>query len=86
MADSFVAFCAAVESALAGKATDKGYHGGGPDSPNPLDDFSERFFPGHRLGEVLYKCVRFRKKGNVEDLEKAAAWLFLEWRAAKKQG
>ena len=80
---SFDAFSAAVRLLLEGKAEKKGYNSTGTDGVNPVDDFCEQFFKGHRLGEVLYKLLRFQRLGLPEDLEKAAAWLFLEWRAAQ---
>ena len=82
--NSFISFCAKVRDTMSGTAETKGYHDKGPDGPNPLADFCGAFFPGHRLGEVVYKCVRFKRKRLLEDLEKAAAWLFLEWRERHK--
>ena len=31
----------------------------------------------HALGEIIYKAVRFARKGNIEDVQKIAAWAFL---------
>lgn len=81
---SFDAFVNAVRALMERVSNEKGYNDHGVDGPNPLDDFCAKWFPTHRLGEVVYKCVRFQRKRDIEDLEKAAAWLFLEWRAAKR--
>ena len=82
---TFAFFCAKVRDTMSGTAVTKGYNATGPDGSNPLDDFCGAFFPDHRLGEVVYKCVRFKRKRLLEDLEKAAAWLFLEWRIAARE-
>ena len=84
-AGDFDRFAAAVRHLLEAKAVEKGYNETGVDGPNVVDDFCESNFRGHRLGEVLYKILRFQRKGLPEDLEKAAAWLFLEWRAVDKR-
>lgn len=81
----FTAFTTQMKYILEGKAKDKAYNTTGVDGPNDLYDFITRYVgPGeeHALGEIVYKVVRFKAKGDVEDLEKAACWAFLAWRSA----
>lgn len=77
-------FVAKVAESLNGKASSKGYSSGGADGPNPVNEFMQVYFPGHALGEIIYKVIRYQKRGNLEDLEKAAAWLYLTWREAQR--
>lgn len=81
---TFDIFIRNVKDKLENTAKEKDYNIGGVDSPNLLDLMTHKHFSGHSLGEVVYKCIRFRAKGDTTDLEKAAAWLFLEWRNALK--
>ena len=78
---AFLRFAKDVRDLLGVAAEERGYNTGGPDSDNRLYDFVRDFIGGHphshALGEVVYKVVRYRNKGNREDLLKAAAWLFL---------
>lgn len=60
---------------------DKGYRTNGRE----LSDFVAHFDLTHGLGEIVYKAVRFRRRGNPDDLAKIAVWAFLEWRRAKKK-
>jgi len=77
----FEVFCSEVKALMEGPVVQmKGYNSSGVDGPNELDKLIHSHFPGHSLGEVVYKCIRFKAKGDITDLEKAAAWLFLEWR------
>ena len=78
--ESYNDFCNAVRGLLDKGAAEKGYSKGGADGENPVNDFMQVQFPGHSLGEVLYKCLRYQAMGNREDLEKAAAWLYLVWK------
>jgi len=77
----FIEFTGKVKSLLEGQASDKGYSQGGADGRNELYEFIQKHVGAnphaHALGEVIYKVVRFAARGNPEDLEKAAAWLFL---------
>lgn len=77
-------FCVQVRELLSNTAKAKGYNTTGPEGPNMLFEFNARYFPGHALGEVIYKCVRYSEKKNLEDVLKAAAWLFLVWKNAKE--
>lgn len=76
----FDVFVAHIRDLVEGKAEEKGYNQTGADGPNDLYAFNKKYFAGHSLGEVVYKCVRYASKRNKEDLLKAAAWLYLTWR------
>ena len=78
--ETFQDFSNAVRNLLDKGASEKGYSNGGADGENPVNDFMKAQFPGHSSGEILLKCLRYQKRGNREDLEKAAAWLFLMWK------
>ena len=73
-------FVEQVERLLGNTASGKGYSEGA-DAPLELYDFVAEYVGGnrhgHALGEIIYKTVRFARKGNVEDILKAAAWAFL---------
>jgi hypothetical protein len=73
-------FIVQVERLLGGTASGKGYSERA-DAPLELYDFVAEYVGGnkhgHALGEIIYKTVRFARKGNVEDILKAAAWAFL---------
>ena len=79
---SFSQFVAGVGGLLNGKAEAKGYATNG--SGRALLDFVAEHAPGHAIGEIIYKVVRWQRKGNAEDLLKVAAWAFLEWDRAKR--
>lgn len=79
---AFQVFAKRVQHILESKAEDKGYRIG--EDPRPggsLYSFVEAHFGkgNHPMGEVVYKIVRAHETGKLEDLEKAAAWLFLVW-------
>lgn len=76
----FEVFCSEVSAIMTQAAESKGYNEGGPNAPNQLDDFMEKHFAGHALGEAAYKLVRYQAKNDPNDLIKAAAWIYLEWR------
>lgn len=76
--DEFGAFSAAVRDTIEGKALAKGY--ASEDDGSVLRKFVDQFFPGHALGEVVYKAVRYSRKGDPTDLIKIAAWAYLVWR------
>ena len=75
-------FVAQVEQLLAPTAAGKGYSTTGVDGQNPLFEFVSGVAqgPGHALGEIVYKAVRYGRKRNPEDVLKIAAWAFLVWR------
>jgi len=77
---TFKEFVEDVSALLGGTASGKGYSEG-PDAPGELYDFVMRNVGGsphaHALGEIIYKVVRYARKGNVEDIKKAACWAFL---------
>lgn len=64
---------------MTSKAVEKGYHKTGDLKrfQNPLMSIVESEFPGHTLGEIVYKCQRYAKKKNPEDLVKIIAWACL---------
>jgi len=72
------AFFDGVIGIIEGKAQDKGYSAGG-DGGELLYKFVGANFKGHPLGEIVYKAVRYARKGDPADLLKAAAWAFLVW-------
>lgn len=78
---TFDDYCAEVRGTMDGKAKDKNYSQNGVDGQNKLYEFVRDTVGGHEhghaLGEMIYKVVRFARKGNDEDLVKAAAWGFL---------
>lgn len=76
---TFDEFTQAVRDTMEGTASGKGYNQTGVDGPNALYDFVHEVVggDGHAIGEIIYKVKRFARKGNPEDLVKAAAWAFL---------
>ena len=78
----FVSFCEAVRELLDESAADKGYHRSGLSGPNPLYALVSDLAggPGHALGEITYKTVRYAKRRDPNDLPKVAAWAYLVWR------
>lgn len=76
---TFDQFTAAVRASMEGTASDKGYNLTGVDGPNALYDFVHDTVggDGHAIGEIIYKAKRYARKGNPEDLVKAAAWAYL---------
>jgi hypothetical protein len=75
-------FAELVEGLVNGTAAGKGYNGTGPNGPNDLYEFVAKLNegPGHALGEMIYKIVRYKARRNPEDLLKVAAWAFLAWK------
>lgn len=65
------------------KAHAKGYAPAGGDGPD-LAAFVEAHAPGHALGEIIYKVVRYGAKKDSEDLVKIAAWAYLIWAGGRK--
>jgi len=49
------------------------------DYKNELMTFTNANFPGHALGEIVYKAVRYRAKHDRMDLVKIAAWAALQY-------
>ena len=67
-----------VRALLEPTAASKGYNTTGTDGPNELYSFVQGIVgDGHAIGEVIYKIKRYVARGDVEDLDKAAAWIFL---------
>jgi hypothetical protein len=81
----FEEFIERVRATVDGKAASKGYNETGTEGDNPLFDFTERFFPGHAGGEIVYKLVRYVTLKNPEDLEKAAGWAYLVWKQHRER-
>lgn len=80
--DEFDVFTRRALQILESKAEDKGYRTGEDTRPGgSLYTFVEEHFgkANHPMGEVVYKVVRAHETGRLEDVEKAAAWLFLVW-------
>lgn len=82
MNTDFDAFVSQLRSQLTDKAVSKGYASSlTPDPPpSPTFTFIRDNFGHHALGEIVMKCLRYKSRGNLEDLIKIAAWAFLEWR------
>ena len=79
---SFLSFCEAVRDLLDETAADKGYQRTGLSGPNPLYALVNEIAngPGHALGEIVYKAIRYSKRRDPSDLAKSSAWAFLIWR------
>jgi hypothetical protein len=77
--DSFDDFMDGARELIDAKAKAKGYNEGGDDR-NDLMEFTNRFFPGHAGGEIVYKAIRYGRKKDKTDLLKIAAWAYLLWR------
>jgi len=74
-------FLDAIADMLGNTAKDKGYSEGVgiDDYKNELMTFTNNNFPGHALGEIVYKAVRYRTKKDRTDLVKIAAWAALQY-------
>lgn len=68
-----------VEKAISQKAKEKGYSTPNSDTRRELIDFVGKYAPGHSIGEIIYKAIRWTRKHDPEDLIKIAAWAFLVW-------
>jgi len=77
---TFDDYAAKVRDLVDGTAQKKGYNDTGAEGKNQLMDFVETHCPGHGLGEIIYKAVRYGRKLNDEDLLKIGAWAFLLYR------
>lgn len=82
MTKDYVTFCNQVEDLLNHAAKSKGYNTTGTDGENQVYDFIKTVNgnDGHAIGEVIYKLIRWTRKGNPEDLLKACAWIYLTWK------
>ncbi len=83
MLGRFETFASKVKAILEQKAYHKGYSISKGDQGEELFKFVGRHFGGHPLGEIIYKCVRYRYGGEALDLEKIAAWAYLVWQGAE---
>jgi len=73
-------FLSQVVKILTSSAKDKGYSDGEVNVyKNELMGFTSKNFPGHALGEIVYKAIRYRSKHNPQDLVKIAAWAALQY-------
>ena len=79
---SFPSFCEAVSDLLDQQAADKGYNQTGLSGPNLLYALVSNMAggPGHALGEVVFKAIRYSRRRDPNDLLKIAAWSYLVWR------
>lgn len=68
-----------VEKSISQKAKEKGYSAPNSDTRRELIDFVGKYAPGHSIGEIIYKAIRWTRKHDPEDLIKIAAWAFLVW-------
>lgn len=77
-------FVQEVKELLEPTASEKGYNATGVDGNNELFEFVQGIAgPGHALGEIVYKIVRYKNKKDEKDLLKIAAWAYLIWRFGK---
>lgn len=82
----FVDFMRNVHGLVEGTAKSKGYSAGGSEGQNILYDAVYSVAGnGHALGEIMYKCVRYGRKGLLEDVYKIAAWAYLIVRHGQKE-
>lgn len=73
-------FLSQVVKILTSKAKEKGYSDGDVSVyKNELMEFTSKNFPGHALGEIVYKAIRYRNKHELQDLVKIAAWAALQY-------
>lgn len=77
--ESFEDFMEQARELVEGKAKEKGYNEAGA-GKNDLMEFTNKFFPGHAGGEIVYKAIRYGRKKDKSDLLKVAAWAYLLWR------
>ena len=80
--DPFQTFCSSVQLLVTKVAESKGYRG---ISIEPSRFIQQHFGNGHMVGEIILKLVRYQRRGDQEDLLKAAGWLFILWRDHLKQ-
>ncbi len=76
-ASAYTAFCARAGTLLNGRADEKGYAARG-DGRDLMDFIADRGLT-HAEGEIIYKVLRWHSRRNPEDLQKIAAWAFLEY-------
>jgi hypothetical protein len=81
--DSFEEFMNEARELIDSRAKEKGYNEGSSEK-NDLMEFTNKFFPGHAGGEIVYKAIRYGRKGDKTDLLKIAAWAYLLWRYDEK--
>lgn len=67
-----------VDDMVGASANAKGYDGG----HGPLWELCKTL--PHALGEIVYKVVRYHRKGDPTELVKIAAWARLEWEDQQK--
>lgn len=70
-------FILKLKEKLKGDAVSKGYSKG--ETPNNLARFTNEYFQNHDMGEIVYKCVRYKELKDPRDLEKIAAWAAIAW-------
>ena len=77
---SYDKFSSHVAKLIGAVAESKGYD-------DDLFDFvSSKVTAHHGLAEIIYKVVRYKEKGDMDDLVKIAAWAFLEWQGSPSRG
>jgi len=77
----FDEFVKEMRELLDGTAHTKGYNSTGVDGHNQLYSFIQSYVgPGHAIGEIIYKAVRYLRKKDKRDIIKVAAWAYLVWR------
>jgi hypothetical protein len=83
----FGKFVEQVGEVLTATARGKGYIDEWESKPGgALFDLIESVCPGHPIGEIIYKAIRYRSKEDPGDLVKIAAWAYLVWSRTKAAG
>ncbi len=80
---TFNEFVTKVREKCDGAAREKGYNMDGVEGrTNELYSFIQNISnsDSHAIGEIIYKAVRYSKKGDKDDLVKIAAWAFLVYK------
>jgi len=76
-------FLARMSAVLVSRSYQEGYFKG--DEGDLLNKFTEIFFDGHALGEIVYKAVNYQQTKDEIELIKIASWAFLKWRRERER-
>lgn len=72
-----------MRAVLTKRSDREGYNKG--DDGTLLNEFTETFFGGHALGEIVYKAVNYQRTKDEIELVKIASWAFLKWRRERER-
>ncbi len=73
-----------MEAVLVKRSSEEGYTKG--DEGDLLNEFTETFFDGHAMGEIVYKAANYQRTKDEIELVKIASWAFLKWRRERNRG